>query len=93
MRDWQSTNANNQGIKAARSIFGKARRTQHLTWHLFEASAMMEFHSNKDAAVAIKIFDLGAKRFPNEVDYVIRHLQFLLSINDDTSESWRVNWR
>ena len=48
---------------------------------------MMEFHSNKDAAVAIKIFDLGAKKFPNEVDYVIRHLQFLLSINDDTSES------
>jgi cleavage stimulation factor subunit 3 len=54
---------------------------------------MMEFHSNKDAAVAIKIFDLGAKRFPNEVDYVIRHLQFLLSINDDTSEFWRVKWR
>jgi len=48
---------------------------------------MMEFHSNKDAAVAIKIFDLGAKKFPNEVDYVIRHLQFLLSINDDTSTS------
>jgi cleavage stimulation factor subunit 3 len=48
---------------------------------------MMEFHSNKDSAVAIKIFDLGAKKFPNEVDYVIRHLQFLLSINDDTSES------
>jgi cleavage stimulation factor subunit 3 len=47
---------------------------------------MMEFHSNKDSAVAIKIFDLGAKKFPNEVDYVIKHLQFLLSINDDTSE-------
>jgi cleavage stimulation factor subunit 3 len=54
---------------------------------LFEASAMMEFHSNKDSAVAIKIFDLGAKKFPNEVDYVIKHLQFLLSINDDTSTS------
>jgi cleavage stimulation factor subunit 3 len=48
---------------------------------------MMEFHSNKDAAVAIKILDLGLKKFPNEVEYVIRHLQFLLSINDDTSES------
>ena len=47
---------------------------------------MMEFHSNKDSAVAIKIFDLGAKKFPNEVEYVIKHLQFLLSINDDTSE-------
>ena len=48
---------------------------------------MMEFHSNKDSAVAIKIFDLGTKKFPNEVDFVIKHLQFLLSINDDTSES------
>jgi cleavage stimulation factor subunit 3 len=48
---------------------------------------MMEFHSNKDSAVAIKIFELGAKKFPNEVDFVIRHLQFLFSINDDTSKS------
>jgi len=76
-----------KGIKAARSIFGKARRGTHLTWHLYEASAMMEFHSNKDSAVAIKIFDLGTKKFPNEVDFVMKHLQFLLSINDDTSES------
>jgi len=49
---------------------------------------MMEFHSNKDSAVAIKIFDLGTKKFPNEVDFVIKHLQFLLSINDDTSGSF-----
>jgi len=48
---------------------------------------MLEYHSNKEAAVAIKIWDLGLKRFPDEVDFVIKHLQFLLSINDDTSES------
>lgn len=27
-----------QGIKAARGIFGKARKSSHLTWHVFEAS-------------------------------------------------------
>jgi cleavage stimulation factor subunit 3 len=47
---------------------------------------MMEYHTNKDPAVAVRIFELGFKLFPDDVDYVIRYLQFLLSINDDTSE-------
>jgi cleavage stimulation factor subunit 3 len=78
---------NLQGIKAARGIFGKARKSPHTTWHTFEASAMMEFHSNKDSAVAIRIFELGFKLFAENVDYVIKYLQFLLSVNDDSSES------
>lgn len=47
---------------------------------------MMEYHSNKDSSVAIRIFELGWKLFSEEVEYVVRYLQFLLSINDDTSE-------
>ncbi|ORY33805.1 hypothetical protein BCR39DRAFT_519303 [Naematelia encephala] len=74
-----------EGIKAARGIFGKARKSAHVTWHVFEASAMMEYHSNKDASVAIRIFELGWKLFAEEVEYVVRYLQFLLSINDDTN--------
>jgi cleavage stimulation factor subunit 3 len=27
-----------KGIKAARAVFGKARRSTHITWHIFEAS-------------------------------------------------------
>jgi cleavage stimulation factor subunit 3 len=46
---------------------------------------MMEYHTNKDSAVAIRIFELGFKLFSDDVDYVIRYIQFLLSINDDTS--------
>ncbi|WWC90032.1 uncharacterized protein L201_004962 [Kwoniella dendrophila CBS 6074] len=74
-----------EGIKAARAVFGKARKSPYLTWHTFEASAMMEYHSNKDSAVAIRIFELGLKLFSEEVEYVIKYLQFLLSINDDTN--------
>ncbi|WWC61133.1 uncharacterized protein I303_103712 [Kwoniella dejecticola CBS 10117] len=74
-----------EGIKAARAIFGKARKSPYLTWHVFEASAMMEYHSNKDSAVAIRIFELGLKLFSEDVEYVIKYLQFLLSINDDTN--------
>ncbi|WVO21992.1 mRNA 3'-end-processing protein RNA14 [Cryptococcus decagattii] len=74
-----------EGIKAARGVFGKARKSPHLTWHVFEASALMEYHTNKDAAVAIRIFELGLKQFSEDVDYVIKYLQFLLSINDDNN--------
>lgn len=73
------------GIKAARSIFGKARKSPHITWHVFDASAMMEYHSNKDSAVAVRIFELGLKMFADNADFVIKYLQFLLSINDDTN--------
>jgi len=49
---------------------------------------MVEFHSNKDSAVAIRIFELGLKLFAEDVDYVVRYLQFLLNVNDDTSKSF-----
>ncbi|WVQ78099.1 hypothetical protein IAT38_000180 [Cryptococcus sp. DSM 104549] len=74
-----------EGIKASRGVFGKARKSPHLTWHTFEASAMIEYHSNKDSGVAIRIFELGFKLFSEEVDYVTSYLQFLLSINDDNN--------
>ncbi|EIW69695.1 hypothetical protein M231_06303 [Tremella mesenterica] len=73
------------GIKAARGVFGKARKSSHATWHVYEASAMMEYHSNKDSSVAIRIFELGLKLFAEDGDYVVKYLQFLLSINDDTN--------
>lgn len=74
-----------EGIKSARGIFGKARKSAQLTWHIFEASAMMEYHSSKDSALAIRIFELGLKRFPEEPDFVTKYLQFLININDDNS--------
>ena len=48
----------------------------------------MEYHSNKDSAVAVRIFELGLKMFADNAEFVIKYLQFLLSINDDTSESF-----
>jgi cleavage stimulation factor subunit 3 len=45
----------------------------------------MEYHSTKTAEVSTKIFELGMKQFVSDVDFVIRYLGFLISINDDTS--------
>jgi cleavage stimulation factor subunit 3 len=46
----------------------------------------MEYHTKKESSVAIRVFELGLKLFPDNVEYVVQYLQFLLSINDDTSE-------
>lgn len=75
-----------EGLKAARIVFGKARKSPNVTWHMFEASALMEYHSNKEQTVAVRIFEFGLKLFSEDVDFVMSYLQFLLSINDETSE-------
>lgn len=46
----------------------------------------MEYHSNKDAAVAIRIFKLGLQLFSEDVPYILRYLNFLITINDDQSK-------
>lgn len=47
----------------------------------------MEYHVAKQLGVATKIFGLAYARFPDEVDFVVRYLQFLISVNDENSKS------
>lgn len=49
-------------------------------------TALMEYHATKTADVSTKIFELGMKQFATDVDFIVRYLGFLISINDDTSE-------
>lgn len=46
----------------------------------------MEYHCNKDSSVAIKIFELGIKAFPNEPALAVKYLQFMIQINDENSK-------
>lgn len=48
--------------------------------------ALMEYHCSKDKDVASRIFEKGLKFFAEEIEYVLRHLGFLISINDENSE-------
>ncbi|QSL65933.1 hypothetical protein MERGE_003070 [Pneumocystis wakefieldiae] len=74
-----------EGIKAARQIFGKARKVPNQAYHIYVASALMEYHCSKDSTIASKIFDLGLKSFGNDPDFVLHYLTFLININDDTN--------
>ncbi|KAI8071752.1 hypothetical protein BC940DRAFT_293627 [Gongronella butleri] len=74
-----------EGIKAARGIFSRARKSPYRTFHVFIASALMEYHNSKDAVVAGKIFGLAAKSFGDDPDFVCQYLDFLIQMNDDNN--------
>jgi cleavage stimulation factor subunit 3 len=51
--------------------------------------ALMEYHCSDDKAVASRIFERGLDYFSEEIDYVLRYLSFLISINDENSKLFR----
>lgn len=48
----------------------------------------MEYHYTKATEVAMRIFEKGLETFPDEVEFALRYLGFLISINDNCSEWW-----
>jgi cleavage stimulation factor subunit 3 len=72
-----------EGIKAARLVFSRARKSSECSYHIFVFSALMEYYCSKDKTVAFKIFDLGMKSFGDDPKYVIEYIQFLMHTNDD----------
>jgi len=72
-----------EGMKSLRGIFGRARKDRWVPWEVYEASALMEYHCYNDKTIASRIFERGLDSFGEEIDYVIRYLSFLISINDN----------
>ncbi|KAH9478817.1 mRNA 3'-end-processing protein RNA14 [Psilocybe cubensis] len=71
-----------EDVKAFQTIFGKARRDLWLSWEIYEAAVLTEYHCSDDKGVASRIFEKGMESFGNEIDFVLRYLGFLISIND-----------
>ncbi|KAK9717514.1 mRNA 3'-end-processing protein rna14, variant 2 [Basidiobolus ranarum] len=74
-----------EGIKAARQIFSRARKSPDTTYHLFISSALMEYYCSKDQNIAGKIFELGLKTYASEPGYVLQYLEYLIQMNDDNN--------
>ncbi|KXN88352.1 mRNA 3'-end-processing protein RNA14 [Leucoagaricus sp. SymC.cos] len=74
-----------EGVKSSRAIFGKARKDRWTPWEVFEAAALMEYHCSNDRQVASRIFEKGLDTFSGEVDFVLRYLSFLISVNDENN--------
>ena len=47
----------------------------------------MEYHCSDDKSVASHIFEKGLDTFGDEIEFVLRYLGFLISMNDDNSEA------
>ncbi|GAA5959836.1 hypothetical protein JCM8115_004873 [Rhodotorula mucilaginosa] len=70
------------GLRQARQVFLKAKKTPNLAWQVVEASATMEMYWNSEPKVATNVFELGLKMFGSEPDYILRYLDFLLLQNN-----------
>lgn len=71
-------------IAGSRQIFAEARKRGRITSDVYIASALMEYHCYKDPA-ATKIFERGAKLFPDDEHFALEYLKHLLDINDTIS--------
>ena len=77
-----------EGVKEARKVFSRARKAEGCTWHVYAASADMEFvlgGGEEGAQVAQNIYKLGANKFPTEVPFLLQYLRFLLAQRDLTN--------
>ncbi|KAJ5516798.1 hypothetical protein N7527_008358 [Penicillium freii] len=68
-------------MAGSRQIFAEARKRGRITSDVYIASALMEYHCYKDPA-ATKIFERGAKLFPEDEHFALEYLRHLLDIND-----------
>ncbi|KAG1139413.1 hypothetical protein G6F37_009687 [Rhizopus arrhizus] len=74
-----------EGIKSARALFSRARKSSNCTYHVYVANALMEYHNSKDSVIAGKVFSLGQKTFADNPDFVCQYLDFLIQMNDDNN--------
>jgi cleavage stimulation factor subunit 3 len=74
-----------EGLKASRALFTKMRKDRWTSWEVYEAAALTEYHCTKKMDVAGRIFEKGLELFGDEVEFVLRYLGFLISVNDENS--------
>lgn len=86
MRRVQGKGAVKDTIGGSRQIFADARARGKITSDVYVASALIEHHVYKDPA-GTKIFERGAKLFPEDELFILEYLKHLLSIGDTTSTS------
>jgi cleavage stimulation factor subunit 3 len=71
-------------VGGSRQIFNDARIRGKITSDVYVASALIEHNVYKDAA-GTKIFERGAKLFPEDEVFLLEYLKHLSSIGDTTS--------
>ncbi|RUS90701.1 hypothetical protein EGW08_001505 [Elysia chlorotica] len=74
-----------EGIKSARLVFKAARENKRSQYHVFVAAALMEYYCSKEKNIALKIFELGLKRFSDNPEYASCYIEFMSHLNEDNN--------
>ncbi|CDW55381.1 protein suppressor of forked [Trichuris trichiura] len=70
-----------EGIRSVRTIFKAAREDGRVKSEVYTVAALLEYFGNQDASVAVRIFELGLKKFPSDSDFALSYTNFLLHFN------------
>ncbi|TAQ85540.1 hypothetical protein B7494_g6137 [Chlorociboria aeruginascens] len=84
MRRVQGKGAAKTSAGGSRQVFADARARGKITSDVYVASALIEHHVYKDPA-GTRIFERGAKLFPEDEAFILEYLKHLLSIGDTTN--------
>ena len=71
------------GIKAARTVFKRAREDTRTNHHIYVAAALMEYYCSKDNNIAFNIFNLGLKKYGQQLDYILAYIDYMTHLNED----------
>lgn len=74
-----------EGIKSARSVFKMGREDSRTKYQVFVAAALMEYYCSKEKNVALKIFELGLKKYGECPEYVLCYMEFMSHLNEDNN--------
>jgi len=74
-----------EGIKSARNVFKSAREDKRIEFHVFVAAALMEYYCSKEKNIALKILELGLKRFGDNPEYAASYIEFMSHLNEDNN--------
>jgi cleavage stimulation factor subunit 3 len=71
------------GIKSARAVFKRAREDSRTNHQVYVAAALMEYYCSKDNNIAFNIFNLGLKKYSQNVDYILAYIDYMTHLNED----------
>jgi cleavage stimulation factor subunit 3 len=74
-----------EGMKNFRTIFKKAREDTRTGHQAYTASALIEYYCHKDRNVATKIFELGLKRYPAAVEFILAYIEYQITSNEENN--------
>ncbi|XP_052088640.1 cleavage stimulation factor subunit 3-like [Mytilus californianus] len=74
-----------EGIKSARLVFKMARENNKTKYQVYVAAALMEYYCSKEKNVALKIFELGLKKYGGHPEYALCYMDFMSHLNEDNN--------